>query len=182
MQSSTLGGFMTDSDTDTVARVLKANADHFERKDVQTSATVGFLLSLLTVIMTVLPLLGQGGVTLVGYIQLLFGLNMFLLSYLVLKMSLRSGYLLLAILSVSYLGRVLLALFEDPINYFGMGVSAVVALLILTKFYPGLGAMRALLAKKDMQLNGGMKLFELVALVLGGGMLALQIFSIASSF
>jgi|GEM_PF-1800176 len=134
---------------DAVSRVLRSNADDFEKKDVMTLAICGFVIAGLSLFWAWLFYFKTDQGEVLGLMQLVHALVMAGLAVLTIKQVKFAGTMLFALVAAALASNFIVGLFAEQISYLGLGGTVVVALFVLGKMYPGLGSLKVLAEKAE---------------------------------
>ncbi|SDD24994.1 hypothetical protein [Kordiimonas lacus] len=134
---------------DAVSRVLRSNADDFEKKDVMTMAICGFIIACLSLFWAWLFYFTVDEGQVLGLMQLVHALVMAGLAVFTIKQVKLAGTMLFALVAAALASNFISGLFAEQVSYLGLGITLVVALFVLGKMYPGLGSLKVLADKAE---------------------------------
>lgn len=151
---------------DAVRRVLAANVEGFERGDAMAMAVVGFVLAALNLAMVLLMLWrAPEGDGMTWARPIFHTVTTLVLAALVTQHIRAAGLMLLAVVSTMFVVNILNSLLGEAVNYIGLVMTSVVALFVLGKMVPGLGALKTL---DKGERSPALKLMQSICMAAGG--------------
>ncbi|WP_262692542.1 hypothetical protein [Kordiimonas aestuarii] len=130
---------------DAIRRVLSANVEDFEKKDAMGMAVVGFVVASLNLAFALLMIWrseDSGGAM---WLAPMFNTVAILgLSFLVTQHVRPAGIVLISVVSAAFVANIVANFLGEAVSYPGLGLTLLVAIFVLGKMYPGLGALKTL--------------------------------------